>query len=174
MNEITESGAQLMVILIEGNEGTGKTTLINELLKKMNACSIKISRRFSNLCELYEELTESPQLYIFDRGFITDLVYRCLDGETGDLPLSYIGRLCRERSRNIKIVFCNNEKAFENAIKRGEDNVTIKSEHERIELGFAYFEQMMKSFTNIETFDYNYEYQSVDDVIEFIKGRCQG
>lgn len=159
-----------MIVMIEGNEGTGKTTLINSLMLKLTASTVKTSRGFKDLYGLYETMAKSNSLYILDRGFVTDLVYRGIDNQKGDFTLYQIGKLCGDYTSKIKIIYCYHDNAFKNAMERGETNITVESVHTLLTSEFRRFENMIECFTDLETMDYNYEYQSVDDVIKFIKG----
>ena len=159
-----------MILMVEGNEGTGKTTLINSLIRRSSSCLVKTGRRFKDLYNLYDMMSKSNSLYLLDRGFITDLVYRGLDREKGDLTLYQIGKLCGDNQSRIKIVFCYHDNSFKNSIERGEDNITVEQVHNLINAEYRKYENLIKCFTNIETMNYNYEYQSVDDVIKFMKG----
>ena len=109
-------------------------------------------------------------LYIVDRSFISDMVYRKLDHKKGQITLYQIGKLCGDNSSRMKIIFCHNDKAFKNAIARGENNITVSSVHKLLDNEFASIENLIKCFTDLPIMDYNYEHQSVDDVINFIKG----
>jgi thymidylate kinase len=162
-----------MLLIIEGNEGTGKTTLINQLAEEIPFVTIKYPKEVKNTFQMLNNFTKDSILYVLDRSFISDIVYRRLDHKKGQMTLYQIGQLCGSPS-GIKIIFCHHDKAFENAVKRGETNITVESVHKIITDGFFFAEEMLKNFTDIDIFDYNYEYQDVNDVIEFIRGRNQG
>ena len=159
-----------MLIIVEGNEGTGKTTLINELSKKLVCVRVKYDKNVKGIYQTLDNFAKHPELFICDRSFISDIVYRRLDHKKGQMSLFQIGKLCGDNESRIKIIFCSNKNAFKNAIERGEDNIKVESVHKVLENEFYSVKNMIRCFTNIETFDYDYEYQSVDDVIEFIKG----
>lgn len=157
-----------MIILVEGNEGTGKTTLINELVKNHSIIAVKISKECENLYDFYDYLLNSPHLFVLDRGFVTDLVYRIWDKGKGQVNLHQLSNLFVKDK--VKIIFCYHRNSYENSIKRGEDVIKTQKEHNLISTLFGNVRTILHSFTEVETFDYNYEYQSVDDVINFIKG----
>ena len=158
-----------MLIIIEGNEGVGKTTLINQMEEKIPFIRVKYPKEIKDTYLVLDSFAMSNQIFVLDRSFISDIVYRTLDHQKGQMNLFQIGRLTG-RTNDIKIVFCHNENGFLNAITRGENNITTESKYKIIENGFYVIEELMKCFTDIEIFDYDYEYDSVDDVIEFIKG----
>ena len=162
-----------MLIIIEGNEGTGKTTLINQLAEKTPFIMVKYPKEIKNTYQMLDNFAKSDDLYILDRSFISDIVYRRLDHKKGQMNLFQVGRLCGDNERRIKIVFCRHHNAFNNAIARGENNIRVESVHKILDDEFFSIEELIKNFTDIEVFDYNYEYQNVDDVINFIKGKEQ-
>lgn len=157
-----------MLILIEGNEGSGKTTLINNLLKKLPIVTIKYSKDCKKINTLYQLLYGYNDYVVFDRSFITDLVYRIYDKKVGQMSLKDIGTLFD--AFEIKIIFCTNEDGFENAISRGEENIKSKAAYESINQIYDNVLSMIKSFEGVEIRTYNYRYDTVDDMVNFIKG----
>lgn len=162
-----------MLLIIEGNEGTGKTTLINKLAEEIPFVSVKYPKTIKNTFQMLNNFIKDDILYVLDRSFISDMVYRRLDHKRGQMTLYQIGQLCSSPS-GIKIVFCENKNAFENAMKRGETNITVDAVHKIVNDTFYVFRSLIENFTDIETMVYDYEYMSVNDVIEFIRGRQVG
>lgn len=156
-----------MVILIEGNEGVGKTSLINALQEHLTFISVKYSKHFMNPYGMFSTMAKSSDLYVVDRGFVSDMVYRAIDGECPHTTLREIVELCE---RDVKIVFCYNDNAFENAIKRGETNIVSKEVHDKINEYFYFTEKLLRLFTPIETISYDWALDDVTDVVKFIKG----
>lgn len=156
-----------MLIFVEGNEGTGKTTLINQLIKEVPAVVVKYPKEVKNVYRLLDKLRDSKQIVIFDRGLITDLVYRMWDHKPGQMSLSKIGEILDWP--DIVIIFCNHKKGYENAMKRGEDFITDPKVYEIIDDNFFRVKTMIECFTDAKTFSYNYEYQDVNDVIKCLK-----
>lgn len=162
-----------MILIVEGNEGVGKTTLINQLAEKIPFVCVKYPKEIKNTFQMLNFFIKDDQLYVLDRSFISDIVYRRLDHKRGQMTLYQIGQLCSSPC-GIKIIFCRNKNAFKNAMQRGETNITVDSVHKILENEFFSIEETLKNFTDIEIFDYDYEYQNVDDVIEFIRGKQVG
>ena len=159
-----------MLVIVEGNEGAGKTTLINELSKIITFALVKYPKEFKDTYLMLDNFAVSNNLFICDRSFISDIVYRRLDHKRGQMSLYQIGKLCGDRSQRIKIIFCSNKNAFKNAMERGEDNIKVESVHKILDGEFYSARNLINCFTDIDTFDYDYEYNSVDDVLSFIEG----
>lgn len=157
-----------MLIIVEGNEGSGKTTLIKQLAKKIPFVYVKYPKEIKNVYQMLDNFAADNNMFVCDRSFISDIVYRRLDHKRGQMSLFQIGKLCGDKTSRIKIIFCSNKNAFKNALERGEDNITVEAVHKILEAEFYSVKNMIKCFTDIETFDYDYEQQNVDDVIKFI------
>lgn len=157
-----------MVVFVEGNEGVGKTTLIDTLFAKIKFVRVKYIKGMKVL-DLFRYMANDDVLYIVDRCFISDMVYRYIDKQKSVNNLFDIAYFMHVCSDNIKFIFCNNANAFENSMIRGEKNIVTKAQHLEVETGFSFIEQLIKNFTDIKIFDYDYDYSSIDDVIKFIK-----
>ena len=157
-----------MIVLIEGNEGTGKTTLIDNLFNEIKFVRAKYIKGM-NVMDLFKFMANDENLYIIDRSFISDMVYRAIDGHKSVNTLFDICYFMDIYAPYTKVIFCNNDNAFENAIRRGEKNITTRAAHKDVENGFKFVRSLINNFTRVETFDYDYDYDSIDDVIKFIK-----
>lgn len=155
-----------MLIIIEGNEGTGKTTLINNLEEHLPFVRLKYSKDVKNIELLLQFAANSEELFVADRSFVTDMVYRIFDGKKGKMSLQSIGTICYS---NVKIVMCDNDTGYEDAMKRGEKNITDKKDYDYITNTFYKIIRLLRSFTNIEIFQYDFHYTSVEEVVNFIK-----
>lgn len=154
-----------MLILLEGVDGSGKTTLCNQLKEKGFVCEAPIDRleRFSYA--KWMELAKRRDVTIVDRSFITELVYRTMDGkERGTMSLK---KMCNVLPF-CKIVLCETDTAFEDSILRGEDNITSKRISKQIQNVYQIITAMLSKFTSVKTFTYDWKHQTVNDVIKFI------
>lgn len=157
-----------MIILVEGNEGTGKTTLINRIMQEIPAVYVKYPKEVRNTYELYSALAGLKKTVILDRGFISDLAYRMWDTNEGQMTLKEIGDITNWRN-SLKIIWCWNENGFEDAKRRGEDYIVDYEAYELIDTNLRKIKRLLNSFTDLDMLDYNYRYTDIDDVINFIK-----
>lgn len=155
-----------MLIFVEGPDGSGKTTLIEEFVKKVPCVTVKYPKEVKKTYELIRHLACSNQTVIFDRSFISDLVYRMWDHKKGQMTLSEIGDVL---NWNVFIIFCKNKKSYENSIARGEDFITDEDTHKIIECNYSKVQTLIESFTDAKTFNYDFNHMYVDDVIEYMK-----
>ena len=88
-----------------------------------------------------------------------------------------VNKITKQRLKNvifydgIKIVFCWNDKSFENSMKRGEDNIVDEHVHRGINEAFMNIRTLIECFTDLRYYNYNYEYDSVESIIDFIGGK---
>ena len=159
-----------MLIILEGVDGSGKTTLCSQL-EELGAIKISINRGTKNqyrqyFCSLmkYEHVCD---FLVTDRSFISDLVYRLEDGkDRDDMTLM---EMCSLLEKDTKIILCETETSFEDAMLRGEDNITDKKRSENIKYLYNLVIEMFSKFQDIPVYKYNWKKQNIGDVINFIK-----
>ena len=156
-----------MIIMVEGNEGTGKTTLINEISKSFPSIIVKYPKEVKNVFPFLQQLAQLSHNIILDRSMITDLAYRMWDHKPGQMTLEEIGKVLEWK--NLKIIYCENDRAFENSIERGEDFITTKELHAQIDSNFRKVFALIEAFSNAKVLHYDYDYNDVDEVIDFLK-----
>ena len=156
-----------MLILVEGPDGAGKSTLCSELYKR-NCVHVKaeISRFQDDVFGLYLDLAKTEKVVLLDRSFISDLVYRIQDGNSSETMS--LRKMC-DILKRCKIIHCYNDEAFNDAMTRGEDNIVDENIHCELHKIYVYVMRMIETFTTTEVFHYNHYYDSIDDVIEFIR-----
>lgn len=153
-----------MLIILEGADGSGKTTLANKL-RKNNYTVIK-DERHKHSAEDWRQWSISKNLYILDRSFISDMVYRCLDGEHGAINIMDIA-FCLING-NTKIILCETDTSFEDSMRRGEDNITDKKVSERIKQLYRDMIQMIQNFSTVKVLKYNWKQNQLAEVVSFI------
>lgn len=158
-----------MLILLEGADGTGKTTLYNILRDIFGFNFIKgLPRDDDGHFLWWKKKIESPYVYFIERGFISELVYRPIkDDANPNITLEEIGNLC---SRNLFIIFCKNKNAYENIKLRGDDYITNEKEHKQVVQRYEQVFDTLNWFTNCWLYEYNYE---TNGSIEFLLRRVK-
>lgn len=155
-----------MLVLVEGVDGTGKTTLVRELFERGFCCK-RVFRNDNCEAAKFYKYAHQDGLVILDRSFITDLVYRMVDElPMEDQDLEQIGKIL---NGNVLIIHCVNPFHYDEAMARGEDNITDKGLAERINDLYFTFMTMFAKFTKARITQYNYHNCSVDDIIKTIK-----
>lgn len=155
-----------MLILVEGADGSGKTTLVNQLGEYFP--TMRINRNNNHIKELYDNLTCMNEDIVLDRSFITDVVYRlALDDGIGTdgLLLPQINEIL-----NYSIViYCKTKTQYDDAMNRGEDNVTDLATSVKIS---KYYDAVM-SFINTRTITpvitYDWHKDTVQEIVDSIK-----
>lgn len=155
-----------MIVLIEGVDGSGKTTLCNQL-RFEGYIPINIPQDEAQYVEYVIHANDSL-VYISDRSFLSDLVYRLEDGkERTGMDLYSMSEIF---NRNVKVIFCHSPTAYLDSMKRGEDNITSKPRSDAINHLYNIVYRMLKTFTNVPVMDYNWKSDKLSDVIKFIEG----
>ena len=155
-----------MLVLLEGVDGTGKTTLLKELLDRGFCCK-RTFRHDNNDARPFYKCSHSSEIVVLDRSFISDMVYRMVDNLWAeDLSMHDAAEVL---DGDVKIIHCVNSNHYEDAMKRGEDNITDKTLSDKIAFIYEIFMTYFNKYTNAKVFKYDYHCNTVDDVIDFIK-----
>ena len=161
-----------MIIFIEGADGTGKTTLINKLANlgyTIETCPPRMESKTAEKQAWRKFLYNfGRRLVICDRGPISEMVYRLVKNEVN----TYIDEqlLTDLLAVEIAFIYCYTDNAFELAKARGEDNITDKPTHNRVEQLYSDIFTFIRRFTNIPVFPYNWQINSngASDIVYFI------
>lgn len=163
-----------MLILVEGADGSGKTTLVESLRKRGFKVVKPIDRELSSqdvrwtyLC--LDSVQGGMTNHIVDRSFISELVYRTFDGKEPTISLISICILLK----HCKIIYCKTDSQYEDSIARGEDNITTKEASEQISKLYDLFIEMFKQFEKVPVFYYDWRRSNLDEVSVFIKSKNQ-
>lgn len=156
-----------MIVIIEGVDGSGKTTLVNQLKDEGFSITQIESSRCGNKERMdWMDLKMFNDIVVTDRSFITDLVYRIHDGRERRGMNLYNMSLVLDNE--VKVVFCETGTEYDDAMKRGEDNITSRAASKDISAIYRMVREMIRVFTDAPVFVYNWREMNVSDVIKFI------
>lgn len=155
-----------MIVLIEGADGSGKSTLCNQLrFEGYTPISIPqdASQRGSYWICAYD-----THVYVSDRSYISDMVYRIFDGKHRQ-GMSLQDMLFG-LEKYTKIILCESGTEYDDSMARGEDNITKKKDSDKIKQIYNIITSMFKIFADVPVMKYNWRTDNLDDVIKFIEG----
>lgn len=162
-----------MLILVEGADGTGKSTLINQLkhIEKMLFISGKdVPRDFPGQSDIWHwesmnALTNKSKV-LFDRSYLSELVYRSvLKDKKPTISLQDIIHLLQYVGT---IIYCKTNNSFDLAQKRGEDYITSERVHNKIVKMYDNVIDIIKTFNLCNVIEYDFSKENVEDVINKI------
>lgn len=157
-----------MLIIVEGGDGSGKSTLV----QKLKTFNFKIEKPAAlnnrHQFEYYERLAlqsiYNEENVILDRSFISELVYRVYDKKKPKLKLSEMFALLKY----CKIILCETGTQFQDSLKRGEDNITNEEDSIQIKMLYRHYISLMEQFENVPVLRYNWQKDKMIKVISFI------
>lgn len=155
-----------MIIFVEGCDGSGKSTLINQLSEHFIV--VRIPRvaedryAWDKLCLMCKNL--SDRHILVDRSPLTEYIYRSEERTESKFQFASVMNWLRRG----KFVYCRSYTAHEDAMKRGEDNITTKSRHDKIQQFYDTFVPSLIA-EGIKVMYYDWHEQSPNDVIKFIE-----
>ncbi len=158
-----------MLVIVEGIDGSGKTTLCNNL--KTRGCEvIRKERGDKNLSleEMYYYLV-TDKIIVIDRAILTPWAYRIFDSTQLDADDYCFSEALRILA-NAKVIYCNNKNAYSWSMRRGETNIKSFDDSERLRNIYDVIIGTIKLYNLSTVFEYDFEKDSVEDVIKFIQG----
>ena len=156
-----------MLVIIEGADGSGKTTLV-EKLRSEGYVSVCIPKNTACIYGVYKQLiyNSTATNFVIDRSFITDIVYRLvLDGQ----PSFNLYEISCLLSENMKIIYCTNDNSFNYAKERGENLICKREPHDKICKVYEYVMKFISIFADKKILKYDFEKTNFEDVLRFIK-----
>lgn len=158
-----------MLIIVEGIDGSGKTTLCNNL-KTYGYKVIRKERDDKNFSveEMYYYAI-TDKIIVIDRAILTPWAYRIFDGTKLDAD-DYCFNEALRILANAKIIYCNNGNAYSWSMRRGETNIKSFDDSERLRSIYNVIIGTIKLYNLSTVFEYDFEKNSVEDVIKFIQG----
>lgn len=158
-----------MIVFVEGVDGSGKTTLIEQLVargaKRVDPVPRNDPHPYASWCKLFAKCRD--EVYICDRGYITDAVYRLCDGNKPMLGMGQILSLLSDS----KFVYCAIKDSFKQSMQRGEDNITDIRTHNELKQIYKYVMRAIHMFTNTDILVYNWHTNSLQEVESFMNNK---
>lgn len=156
-----------MIVFVEGVDGSGKSTLIENLSNLYS--NIRISRRedgplmWNKVISLGKSLGKDAVILV-DRSPLTEYVYRTEDDKMCKYQYSQVLKWLKSG----KVIYCNNDYAYSNAISRGEDNLTDENRHSKVKHIYDTYVSTLR-LEHVPIMYYNWQENCLDDVIKFIE-----
>lgn len=154
-----------MFVFFEGVDGSGKSTLVGKVLEMLTACDVPAG--YLNFEDVindpqgeYNQLVEyqtTRKIWLVDRCFITDIVYRIVD----EKPRMGIDLYQALRFLNgSKIVYCKTKTSYKDALRRGDDNIPDLKTHNKRCQTYDTIISLIRMFTGakVYTFDWRTDY----------------
>lgn len=156
-----------MIIYIEGVDGSGKSTLKDRLVKRLeqvkNIHGVTIFPEGETLIptrpqapnritkvalarQLLKMASDPDVVYILDRGPLSDIIYRGFDDYEPVLTLDMFSLLWNNFPMSV-MVHCTNKNAEEYMLSRGEDNPTSLNHHKALT---HFYNQILPLFNAIK------------------------
>lgn len=155
-----------MLILVEGADGSGKTTLVNQLNEYFP--TLRINMGNDHIPDFYDNLIDMQEDVVLDRSFITDVVYRLAleDGkETDGINMFYMEHILR----NSVVIYCKTATQFDDAMHRGEDNITNLLTSKIISRHYDAVMKFINTRTSTHVIKYDWHFDTVEELVSTIK-----
>lgn len=131
-----------MIIIIEGNDGTGKSTLAENLANSLTGYTI-IHRTHltdmpkSELAMIYRDLLLKHTNIILDRAWYSEMAYGPVFRGESCISIEDMHKL-EELLHALGgfVVYCHSENAYERACERGEDYVQNYDQWMRVNMNY--------------------------------------
>jgi len=121
-----------MLILLEGPDGSGKTTLAKQLAKQTGYKQVcfsypKSEQEKAEMLSMYEKVIKSAGNVIIDRCWYSEMVYGPILRKENNISFPQMYTLERLLAKKgAMIIYCTGDRntLWERCLKRGEDYVT--------------------------------------------------
>lgn len=158
-----------MIVILEGPDGSGKTTLCNNLVAKGYKHISNLPREWPEQYDIYEylflKLIKNYNNVVIDRSFISEIVYRIVKQDNkANINLCQILKLLKEFP--IKIIYCKSDTAFQDALSRGETYITTTAEHKYLTFVYDVIIDLIRQFTDVPVIDYNWKTDKISSLLK--------
>lgn len=156
-----------MLVILEGVDGSGKTTLASKL-ENLGFTTIRVPRSANLNNYQWRRILEfsNEANVVLDRSWITDIVYTIenpVEHEPWPISLQEIASFVD----GALLIHCDSDSAFENAVARGEDKVNTIKRHNRIRDLYNDIIVMISAYCpTCKTIEYDYDDESAYAYVE--------
>lgn len=161
-----------MLIILEGADGSGKTTLANKLNDLYPVMRIdRDNERVYKLFHLLQLGIDFEHLdFVIDRSFITDIVYRSVfnDEEVNGNKSISLSEMAEVLNKSV-IIYCKTNTSYADSQKRGEDNITNAKTHKKICDCYDKVMTFIKTRSDAKVITYDWRKMSFEKLVEELK-----
>ena len=163
-----------MILLVEGPDGSGKSTTINKLLEFFDNADVftGVPRDWPMQQDYWDSLiyniNTEKRIAIIDRCFISELVYRTIkDDKFNNISISDVLALLSKRY--VKVLYCHTANSYKFAKERGETYVKDIKEATEIENMYKYLMKLFKRFNVCKIIEYDWQIDDFNELLKEIK-----
>lgn len=158
-----------MRILIDGCDGTGKTTISEKLANKLGCNIIRLTYNGDRSEQAYVELMECENV-VHDRTFLSEIIYPKYFGRESRLGTTFLSSLLNFIERNkvkVFILTAKPETILERIDKRGDEFIADSEKFIQINLDYLSVAKEC-GFTVIDTTN-----KTIDEIIDEMLGEMK-
>ena len=177
-----------MIIYLEGPDGSGKTTLVqniwDQLVRKYYVTigaeediptHPKRQNRISEgeLFKKLKKMAKSNIVYVLDRGPLSDIIYRIFDEYKTVTTLSKMLDFLVRYNNKILMVYCHTPDAEKYMLERGDDNPVALAKHKDITRAYNLVMSLIKDKCKYNFAEYDFtKRNSVKTTMDLIDYFC--
>ena len=150
-----------MIIILEGPDGSGKTTLANTIHRQTGYQllhrSHKTDANATSLFDEYAQVIKSGKNVIMDRSWYSEMVYGPVMRKSSAITYPQMYELERLAAKNGAIIIhCTAPESvlWKRCLRRGEDYVTNRDTFHAICTGFDQLMHSMPHLITVTTYEY--------------------
>lgn len=162
-----------MIIYLEGADGSGKTTLAKKLANQLRGTGYEVVEDAEKLMsthptrpnrvdketllDVWSKCLKDNKYYIFDRGPLSDIIYRVFDNYEPVISLGEFSQILQSnlRSNKLKLIYCDSEEAYQAMLNRGEDSFIAVSKHAELRKLYRLVMTMFSNSPNYQHYDFS-------------------
>ena len=157
-----------MIVIVEGVDGSGKSTLVQELYNRgYPVQKVQLGQKV-NWKVLSKTCNDCNLTIIEDRSPITDIVYRLYDKGEPDCKEGIEDVAAMFENYGVRLIYCNNNTSYKDGRKRGETNITTSAAHNCIKHIYDVIIGALERSYSSQIMHYDWHNDDVKDVIKFI------